>query len=63
MQDAVPAAAAYGHQATLATYRELGRRAAALDEVCAERHLVVRADRLVGDVARDVGAWLDRTWA
>ncbi|HEX6745163.1 MAG TPA: AAA family ATPase [Solirubrobacteraceae bacterium] len=36
---------------------------AALDEVSAERHLVVRADRPVGDVARDVGAWLDRTWA
>ena len=36
---------------------------AALDEVSAERHLVVRADRPAGDVARDVAAWLDRTWA
>jgi aminoglycoside phosphotransferase family enzyme/predicted kinase len=34
----------------------------ALDEVPAGRHLVVRADRPVQDVARDVAAWLDRTW-
>ncbi len=35
---------------------------AALDEVSAEHHLVLRADRPAGDVARDVAAWLDRTW-
>jgi hypothetical protein len=32
-------------------------------EVSAERHLVVCAERPAGDVARDVAAWLDRTWA
>jgi uncharacterized protein len=36
---------------------------AALDEVPAGRHLVVRADRPVRDVAHDVAAWLDRAWA
>ena len=35
---------------------------AALDEVPADRHLVVRADRPAGEVARDVAAWLDRAW-
>ena len=35
---------------------------ASLDEVPADRHLVVRTDRAPQDVARDVAAWLDRTW-
>jgi uncharacterized protein len=35
---------------------------AALDEVPADRHLVVRADRPPRDVVRDVAAWLDRRW-
>jgi predicted kinase len=35
----------------------------ALDEVPADRHLVVRADRPPWEVVRDVAAWLDRTWA
>jgi aminoglycoside phosphotransferase family enzyme/predicted kinase len=36
---------------------------AALDEVPADRHLVVRADRPPRQVVHDVAAWLDRTWA
>jgi aminoglycoside phosphotransferase family enzyme/predicted kinase len=33
---------------------------APLDEVSADRHLVVRADRAVGEVVLEVAAWLDR---
>ena len=35
----------------------------ALDEVPADRHLVVRSDRPPPDVVLDVAAWLDRRWA
>jgi aminoglycoside phosphotransferase family enzyme/predicted kinase len=35
----------------------------ALDDVAADRHLVVRTDRPPRDVVLDVAAWLDRRWA
>ncbi len=48
--------------ATAELAQQLASRWAPLDEVPANRHLIVRADRPVQEVIIDVAAWLDRCW-